>query len=280
MRVRLAPGVDPERAIAQIRELAASVSVAGRPSYLVRQEEDGPPSVRAVERRNAYVQWAMSTQGHLESVLRREDAAAFFDTPRHRDICSAFVGDHLTPMVNSELDAKRRDLEETVSCLENHRARMRAASGLPVVLDTNVLLQCQRLDQVKWSSVVNEAVRVMIPMRVLEEIEDKKYSDSKRLRRRARGLLPWIDAKFADSSPGPVTLTDGATIELVLTERPRSRPQSADDEILEVAHDVLQFAGRVRLLTEDTGMRARARAERLEVLRPPKEWLLPPDDEE
>ncbi len=226
------------------------------------------------------MQWAMNTQARLESVLRREDAGAFFDTPRHRDICSAFVGDHLTPMVNWELDAKRRDLEETVIFLERHRDRIRAAPGFPVVLDTNVLLQCQRLDQVKWTPVVNEAARVMIPLRVLEEIEDKKYSDSKRLRSRARGLLPWIDERFADDSPGPVRLTDGATIELVLAERPRYRPQSADDEILEVAHDVLQFAGRVKVLTEDKGMRGRARAERLEVVRTPKDWLLPPDNDE
>ncbi len=66
----------------------------------------------------------------------------------------------------------------------------------------------------------------------------------------------------------------------MLAERPRYRPQSADDEILEVAHDVLQFAGRVKVLTEDKGMRGRARAERLEVVRTPKDWLLPPDNDE
>jgi hypothetical protein len=35
-----------------------------------------------------------------------------------------------------------------------------------------------------------------------------------------------------------VPLAEGATIELILAERPRHRPNSADDEILEVAHDI------------------------------------------
>jgi hypothetical protein len=115
---------------------------------------------------------------------------------------------------------------------------------------------------------------------VIEEIEDKKYSDSKRLRRRARGLLPWIDGFFTDGNPGPVPLTDGATIELILAERPRYRPNSADDEVLEAAQEVLQFAGRVKLMTGDTGMRARATGERLPVLALPEQWRLPTDNDD
>lgn len=222
----------------------------------------------------------MNAQAALESLLHRDDARAFFDTARHRDICSAFLGNHLSPMIESELEAKRRALDETVLFLERHRVRMRASAGLPIVVDTNLLLQFQRLNQVKWSPVVREEARVMVPLRVIEEIEDRKYSDSKRLRRRARGLLPWIDERFTDGNPGPVPLTDGATIELILAERPRYRPNSADDEILEVAQDVLRFAGRVKLMTGDTGMRACATGERLDVLALPEHCRLPADNDD
>jgi hypothetical protein len=94
-----------------------------------------------VDLRNDYVRWAMDTEARLESVLRREDAQAFFDDPRHRDICSSFLGHHLTTMIHSELGAKVRDLEEAAAYLEGHLDRMRRAGGLPVVPDSNALLQ-------------------------------------------------------------------------------------------------------------------------------------------
>jgi len=267
-RVRLRPGTDPERAIALLREIVGGKSLAIRPT-----------SQNPVDKRDDYVRWATMTEAQLESVLRREDAQAFFDNPRHRDICSMAPGNQLTPLIYAEVDAKAADLEEAKAYLERQRNRLRASDGLPIVVDTNVLLQCQRLDQVKWMPVVSEEARVMVPLRVIEETEDKKYSDSKRLSRRARALLPWIDKHFVDGSPGPVSLTNGATIELIVAERPRYRPDSADDEILEVAQDVSQFAGRVKLMTGDTGMRARAKAEGT-VLALPENWRIPPDDDE
>ena len=45
----------------------------------------------------------------------------------------------------------------------------------------------------------------MVPLRVIEEIDAKKYGDSKRLRSVARGLLSWIDGLFGAGYPGPVS---------------------------------------------------------------------------
>lgn len=267
MRVRLAPGTEPERAIAELRQI-----VGGMSSVLGHN---------VANKHASFLRWSADTEIHLQSILRREDAMAFFSTPRHLAICAmASPTMHVNPLLQAQLDALRYDLTAVAEYLERHRARMLASGGLPIVVDSNVLLQCQRLDQVKWASVVNEDVRLMVPLRVVEEIEDKKYSDSKRLRRRARELLPWIDQHFTDSSPGPVPMTEGATIELVLAERPRYRPQSADDEILEVAQDVLKFAGRVTVMTGDTGMRVRARSEELNVLGLPQAWRVRVDNDE
>jgi rRNA-processing protein FCF1 len=101
--------------------------------------------------------------------------------------------------------------------------RMRASKGLPIVVDSNV-------------------------------------------------LLPWIDERFPQGGTGPVRLRDGATIELLLADRPRYRPDDADEEILDVCHDVGLFAGKVKLITGDTGMRLRAASERLDVLFLPESW--------
>jgi predicted ribonuclease YlaK len=129
------------------------------------------------------------------------------------------------------------------------------------------------LDNVNWRKERKDEARVMVPLRVIEEIDAKKYGDSKRLRSVARELLPWIDSLFPNGDPGPVKLTEGASIELLLSDRPRYRPSDADEEVLDVAHDVLHFAGSVKVMTADTGMRVRASHEGLDVLRVPKEWL-------
>jgi rRNA-processing protein FCF1 len=230
--------------------------------------------------RDAYVRWTTDAELRLRTILHPEDAREFFSRDRHRDVCTMPLGNQLMFLLNAELDALRHDLTDAVGYLKRHRDRMRAGAGFPIVVDTMVLLQSQRLDQVKWAPVVGDEARVMVPLRVIEEIEDKKYSDSKRLRKRARGLLPWIDHRFPEDFSGPVPLTEHATIELILAERPRYRPNSADDEILEVAQDVLQFAGRVKVLTGDTGMRGRARAEGLDLLPLPDDWQLPADDDD
>lgn len=262
MAVRLAPGADPERAISKIRELvgdkASAVSATSR----------GHP----VDQREDYVRWATNVEAHLVSVLHRTDAQAFFNSLRHRDICSMPPGNQLTPLIHAEVDAITREMQDAVDYLERRLGRMRAAPGFPVVVDSNVLLQCQRLDNVNWRGEVKSVARVMVPLRVIEELDAKKYGDSERLRGIARQLLPWVDSLFPSGDPGPVRLREDATIELVLAERPRYRPSDADEEVLEFAHDVVRFAGAVRLLTADTGMRVRARSEGLDVLFVPKEW--------
>lgn len=141
-----------------------------------------------------------------------------------------------------------------------------------------MLLQCQRLDNVNWRAELKGAARVMVPLRVIEEIDAKKYGDTKRLRSVARELLPWVDSLFPSGDPGPVRLRDDATIELVLAERPRFRPSDADEEVLDVAHDVLRYGGEVKVLTADTGMRVRARSEGLGVLFVPAGWRRPAGD--
>jgi predicted ribonuclease YlaK len=135
-------------------------------------------------------------------------------------------------MIFSEINAKRRDFDEAASYLQRHLDRMRRSPGLPIVVDSNVLLQSQRADNVNWTGERKTQARVILPLRVIEEIDAKKYSNSDRLRQRARELLPWINRLFPEGDLGPVELRKDATIELLLAERPRHRPEDADDESL------------------------------------------------
>jgi hypothetical protein len=125
VRARLGPGVEPERAIAELSELAGSKATAVRPT-----------STHPANRRDHYVQWSTNVEARLANVLQREDVQAFFDNPRHRDICSMPADNQLTTLIYAEVDAKTRDLEEAVTYLRSHLARMRAAPGFPVVVDS------------------------------------------------------------------------------------------------------------------------------------------------
>jgi hypothetical protein len=125
MRVRLAPGVEPERAIAEIRQVAGDKSSAV-----------GAASRHPVDQRDDYVRWTTNAEIRLASVLPRKDAQGYFDSPRHRDICSMPPGNQLTTLIYAELEAITRGLHQTVEDLEDHLRRMRGASGFPVVVGT------------------------------------------------------------------------------------------------------------------------------------------------
>ena len=117
-------------------------------------------------------------------------------------------------------------------------------------------------DSVNWLEIIDQReVRIVIPLRVIEELDTKQYSESERIRDRARKRLPHL---YKLVSPGgtPKALNDYATIEVFIEPGPRERPADADTEILETARDLRRLSGQgVTVVTGDTGMRLRAEAE-------------------
>ena len=161
----------------------------------------GATSHHPADKRDDYVRWSTTTQSRLESVLRRKDAQSLFDTSRHHVICSMPPGNQLIPLIYAELDARATALGEAAAHIEHHLDRLRRAPGLAIVADTNVWLHCQRLDYVNWMAELKEHARVMIPLRVIEEIDAKKYDRDQILQRRARSLLPWLNSFFSGRRP-------------------------------------------------------------------------------
>jgi hypothetical protein len=225
--------------------------------------------------RDAYVRWATSAERQLSSIMSRKDSLELIETPRHRDICSMSAASQMTVLISAEVEMKSRDLIGLAEDLRSAKRRM-AGSGFPIIPDTHIFLHYQRPDSVSWVDVVGEATRLIIPLRVLEELDAKKYdAPRKQTRQAARDTLSWLERSFSGGGTGPVSVgsNTAATLEIYLADSPRWRPQDADEEILEVCHEVRLLAGRAKILTGDNGFRLRARAAGEEICDMPEIYL-------
>jgi rRNA-processing protein FCF1 len=254
VRVRLRPGADSGATLRLLELLASNAHNEATPA---------PGSgANAGTHRLTYVRWVTSLEVQLSAHINRPDVLCLLGTARNRDIIAGAEGPHLLPLISAEIDAKSQDLRAIHQSLQADLSRVQSAPGVPAVLDSNVLLQCLRPDQVRWATVVGEAARLIVPLRVIEELDAKKYGGSERLRSVARGILPWLEALFEVDGAGPVLVgdPDGSTIELLFSDSPRYRPSDADEEVLDVVDQIRSLAGRAVVVTADTGMLLRARA--------------------
>jgi hypothetical protein len=84
--------------------------------------------------------------------------------------------------------------------------RATSAQGHITFVDIHVLLHHELADGVNWLEVVERpSVRVVIPLRVIEELDAKKYTHSARIRAKAQGLMPKLRALIGpEGMPTPL----------------------------------------------------------------------------
>jgi rRNA-processing protein FCF1 len=142
--------------------------------------------------------------------------------------------------------------------------------------DTNVFLHFQFFDEVDWAAQLGvKRVRIVLTQPVLAELDDHKFSGTRREKARAQKVLKRLDA--LDLSTKPVQLRPGVSV-VALDSEPtdavfgqhRLSPQINDDRL---AASVLEFIDanpgcRAIVVTDDTGLRVKARARGLEVVTP------------
>jgi PIN domain len=172
----------------------------------------------------------------------------------------------------STLQAER--LEELLAEVEALEARLNVAQGQLGVIDTNVLLEHEAPDQVKWSEVINATpVRLVIPLRVLDELDEKKYTARDDKADWARRLLSRQWTKLGPVGGAPVELTAGVTVEVPLGGSPRRRTVDADQEVLDTCETIRRVGRSVVLVTGDYGMSMRATALQIPVAMMPEKYL-------
>jgi hypothetical protein len=264
-RLHLKSGVQGDHAVKVLRELVAraeAVTVAGA----------GLASGNAV--REAYIRWVEDVEAQLVYLTNNSEIVARFHTDRYWHISAIHQPvARPIPMVTAERDLRRSELTRLADDLERRIGQWTATPGRIAVLDTNVLMHYEEPDKIRWHEALGTGPwRLVIPLRVVEELDMKKYTDSPKLSSRARALLPRLEKLIGDDG-APRALKDGVTIEVPVERGPRARLVDADEEILAMCFELPQLtAAPVTLVTGDTGMRLRARAQATEVAQLPTKY--------
>jgi len=265
VRLRLKSGADAERAREVLHErieAAHRITSAG-----VGSQHEAGHRIRM-----AYIEWAEATESVLQELTFDTDMTTALHTQRYWRIRQP--GDPRPhPLVYAEVRQQVDWLSAVLKDLTQRVLRARVAGGHIAVLDTHVLLHYQPPEEIDWIEVAGTApLRLVIPLRVIEEVDAKKYS-GRDLADRARRLLPALRRKMGKAG-APGALREGVSIEVSVDPGPRWRPADADEEILNTCHELRQLSGQpVVLVTGDTGMTLRAEAEEIPVVSMPEKYL-------
>jgi hypothetical protein len=222
-----------------------------------------------------YMNWVQAAQGQVRNLFTDLDTRNHFHSTAYWAIRNpAYQGFRDIELINTEATEQTEWLNTLADQLTELDNRLTSAPGTITVLDTNVLLHYQPPDQVDWLTLIDvEKVRLVLPLRVVEEMDEKKYARRDDLADRARRLLTHLWAMLAPTAGGPVELRENVTIEVPIETGHRSRPLDADQEILDTCEEISNVGHEVVLITGDTGIGLRALAIPLKVVQMPEEYL-------
>jgi rRNA-processing protein FCF1 len=262
--MRLRHGMTVEQAI---QALAQIIQESLQPRNIATQ----PPDLRV--KLNSYLNWVNSAQARLRSVFadtELEDlllARAYW----HVSMSSIPPSPELGRLVDEELifqaghpgvigDGGGR-LGDAADRLRGLR-RLADRPGRICVPDTNALLHYTRFDQLPWPQRIGQVVvRLIVPLAVVDELDNKKYARREEFQQRARELLTLIDRYETAAPDAYAQLRQGVTFEVLPDEPGHVRAASTDQEILERCEFLTQVTGSpVTLVTGDSGVRINARA--------------------
>jgi hypothetical protein len=180
-RLRLLAGVSPDRAVTVLEAL---IALAADLNNWMTPEH--PPCVL----RDQYLNWTEAVEQQLVTLTLDQDALHILYTDRYWHI-RAMTDPRPVPLVRAERDEQVTALKAWATELGERQGRLSATSGQTVIVDTNIFLEFLPPEQIPWAEVLKvPSVRLVIPLRVVEELDMKKYARSSSLSARARQILP------------------------------------------------------------------------------------------
>ena len=260
-RLYIKDGVDVHGALDALNELirdATNVTGMGGPY-------DGA--------KDRYLEWVGRAELVLPSLTLDEEVVSMLGTDRRWQIRNT-QPTRGWPDLQAEVDLQVARLRRMADDLKERAQRARVAPGHITVLDTNDLLHYQWPEFVRWPEVVGQPqVRLVVPIRVVEELDVKKYSAGSDVAARARSVISKLRSVLRGRGGAPMRLRDDATIEVPLDRGPRTRPVDADEEILGACQELRRLTGRgVLLVTGDFAMELRAQQREIPVVEMPAKY--------
>lgn len=217
-----------------------------------------------------YARWASNMRAQLKGVLKRSAIESLFEGPLN--LVASLGGPSDLVQANAAASDVCERIGEIADKLTAVIDQTRLSNSLPLVIDTNLILEYEPIASIDWLEFAGGPARLIIPLRVFEELEEARYSNSKKKSQIARDELPRLVA-MVESNPGkPSKIGDqnDATIELFDMRHEGLRPQWADDEILDFFQALSQFLDQARLITSDGPLLTRAKYRGLKVERGPE----------
>ncbi|MEU1499648.1 PIN domain-containing protein [Streptomyces sp. NPDC005732] len=235
------------------------------------------------ERLLAYLDWAVDAVGRLDTLISSADLDRLVLTKRHDQLLAGldnFTIGTTQRLVNHLVSAELRQRTEAfgaaveVLAQELQRWQLR---GVPVVADSSFYIKhpekLEEVDFAKLLDVTEHPVHLVVPMVVVDELDQLKETKDRHLRWRAGYTLAVLDRLFQKSTEQAVLRevdpevqrTTGArrgevTVQLMLDPPRHVRLPINDDEIVDRALALKPLSGReVTVLTYDTGQATRAR---------------------
>jgi len=246
--MRLKTGADAPSLINQLRKIVNDLGNGTSPSY--RE------------------QWYAGKVDGLEEICRHyfEDSelADGLLTDRYWHIMQGSVPNDLfgTGVFNQELKYQAWRIERVCQQLEAIQAYAGAGTGVIVVPDTNILVHCGELKDIDWRAAVGqEQVRVVIPLVVVAELDELKYTDRERPDRTLirTNIRQMRDALQTAKAPGSaVAFGEGVTLAVLPDPPGHRRLPVNDEEICSRAALLKSFGAQVVLASNDVNAQIRA----------------------
>ncbi|MEU6785886.1 PIN domain-containing protein [Nonomuraea angiospora] len=240
----------------------------------------------------SYLHWSAEMTAHLRGQLAARDIDRLILTRRHwalqQIIGSTTFGLPRSPkiagvahIVRMELREREDDLKQAIETFE-HQVQNWSGLGHFVVADSSFFIQhTDRFDKTDFGALVEarefEAVHLLFPMVVVDELDSLKQHGKSHARWRAGHTLAVLDGLLSSSTrgvfhargragaDGQIAVRD-VTVEIVLDPPGHTRLPINDDEIIDRAKAIEALAARpVKLLTYDTGQATRGRQADLQV---------------
>ena len=219
--------------------------------------------------RDAYLRNIEGLEAHAQSMLSGWLWRERLLSDRYWQIRSVGADSpRVWPMIEAELRCLEEWLDDQIAALQIYVQEDQVAhpNAIRAILDTNVYLHYKLFSEIDWAVALHQsgAVRIVVPMVVLRELDQQKNVGRKPVNQEARRVLRRLQELLEGQGRGRVSIGDQQTIE-VARDLPRHVPHPvADEEVLDRAE---AFEGRpggqLVIVTGDLSMRIRAEVRNL-----------------